>query len=185
MPDADDVEIRSMRPGDIRATVAMFATVAAEGRWVGTEGGFDQDRRAAMYAESLANPSSHRFLIAVAGGEIIASAHAQLAPYGVAEIGMAIAADWRSRGLGGRLLDALLIEACDLGAHKVVLQVWPHNRRAIRLYASRGFVIEGRLVRHYRRRRTNELWDSVIMSLVLDHTSPGSPYGDGVEPGGE
>jgi nitric oxide reductase subunit B len=50
---------------------------------------------------------------------------------------------------------------------------------------SRGFVIEGRLVRHYRRRQTNELWDSVIMSLVLDHTSPGSPYGDGVEPGSE
>jgi phosphatidylserine/phosphatidylglycerophosphate/cardiolipin synthase-like enzyme len=73
----------------------------------------------------------------------------------------------------------------EIDAHKVVLQVWPHNRRAIRLYASRGFVIEGRLVRHYRRRRTNELWDSVIMSLVLDHTSPGSPYGDGVEPGGE
>jgi hypothetical protein len=51
--------------------------------------------------------------------------------------------------------------------------------------SSRGFVIEGRLVRHYRRRQTRELWDSVIMSLVLDHTSPGSPYGDGVEPGSE
>ena len=31
----------------ISATVAMFADVAAEGRWVGTEGGFDQDKRAA------------------------------------------------------------------------------------------------------------------------------------------
>jgi RimJ/RimL family protein N-acetyltransferase len=156
----------------------MFADVAAEGRWVGTEAGFDQDKRAAMYAESLANPAVHRRLVAVAGIDVIGSAHAQLAPYGVADIGMAIAAPWRGRGLGGRLLDALIVEARDLGAHKVSLQVWPHNGPAIRLYASRGFVREGRLVRHYRRRQSGELWDAVIMSLVLDDTSPGSPYGD-------
>jgi len=178
----DEVLLRPMTPGDIRAAVAMFAAVTAEDRWVGTEAGFDQDRRAAMLAESLANPASHRFLIAVTrGGEVIASAHAQLTPYGVAEIGMAIAADWRGRGLGGRLLDALLVEIRDLGAHKVTLQVWPHNLRAIRLYASRGFATEGRLVRHYRRRRTGELWDAVIMSLVLDHTSAACPYGEGFE----
>jgi RimJ/RimL family protein N-acetyltransferase len=179
---ADEIRIRSMQPGDIRATVAMFAAVAAEDRWVGTEAGFDRDRRASMYAESLAQPASHRFLIGLTGGgEVVASAHARLAPYGVADIGMAIAADWRGRGLGRRLLDALLVEVQGLGAHKVTLQVWPHNTRAIRLYASRGFATEGRLVRHHRRWRTGELWDSVVMSLVLDHTSPGCPHDEGAE----
>jgi RimJ/RimL family protein N-acetyltransferase len=178
MDDADVVQIRSMTSDDTRATVAMFVDVAAEGRWVGTEGGFDQDKRVAMYAESLANAAVHRFLVAVTGVDVIGSAHAHLAPHGVADIGMAIAYPWRGRGLGGRLLDSLLLEARDLGAHKVSLQVWPHNGPAIRLYASRGFGPEGRLVRHYRRRQSGELWDAVIMSLVLDDTSPGSPYGD-------
>ena len=117
-----------MTAADIRATVAMFAIVAADGRWVGTEGGFDQDSRAAMYAASLAEPAVHRFLVAVArDGEIVGSAHTQVASYGVADIAMAIARDWRGLGVGGRMLDALIAEARDLGAHKLSLQVWPHN----------------------------------------------------------
>jgi RimJ/RimL family protein N-acetyltransferase len=47
--------------------------------------------------------------------------------------------------------------------------VWPHNDRAIALYARRGFVEEGRLVRHYRR-RSGELWDAIIMGLPLSDT---------------
>jgi RimJ/RimL family protein N-acetyltransferase len=44
--------------------------------------------------------------------------------------------------------------------------VWPHNDRAIALYEKLGFVEEGRLRRHYRR-RNGELWDAVVMGLVL------------------
>ena len=65
--------------------------------------------------------------------------------------------------------------ARDLGAHKVALQVWPHNEAARRLYLRHGFVEEGLLRRHYPR-RNGELWDAVIMGLILDETSPGSPY---------
>jgi hypothetical protein len=39
-------------------------------------------------------------------------------------------------------------------------------------------VEEGRLRRHYRR-RNGELWDAVVMGLVFDTTTPGSPHGDG------
>jgi ribosomal protein S18 acetylase RimI-like enzyme len=59
----------------------------------------------------------------------------------------------------------------------VALQVWPHNERAIALYRKFGFQVEGRLVRHYRR-RNGELWDAIPMALVLDTTSPGSPFAD-------
>jgi putative acetyltransferase len=57
----------------------------------------------------------------------------------------------------------------------VTLELWPHNRAARRLYERAGFVEEGRRRRHYRR-RSGELWDSVVMGLVLDETSPGSRF---------
>jgi putative acetyltransferase len=60
-----------------------------------------------------------------------------------------------------------------MGAHKLELQAWPHNDAAIRLYLRHGFVHEGLLRRQYRR-HNGELWDAVIMGLVLDETSPGS-----------
>jgi uncharacterized membrane protein YphA (DoxX/SURF4 family) len=49
---------------------------------------------------------------------------------------------------------------------------------ALALYTRAGFEVEGRRRRQYRRRHTGELWDSIVMGLVLDHTSPGSPHPD-------
>ena len=67
---------------------------------------------------------------------------------------------------------AAITWARDVGAHKVALQMWPHNDRAHALYEKFGFVDEGRLVRHYRR-RNGELWDAVIMGLALDEPGVG------------
>jgi RimJ/RimL family protein N-acetyltransferase len=77
--------------------------------------------------------------------------------------------------VGSALLEAAIAWARDVGAHKVGLQRWPHNARAAALYEKFGFEEEGRLVRHYRR-KNGELWDAVIMGLVLDEETPGSPY---------
>ncbi len=67
--------------------------------------------------------------------------------------------------------------ARESGLHKVDLGVWPHNTAAIALYRCRGFTIEGRRHRHYRR-ANGELWDVVTMGLVLDTHSPGSSHPD-------
>ena len=96
-----------------------------------------------------------------------------LAGYGVAEVGMLVAAEWRRRGVGSALLGAGIAWAREAGAHKVALQVWPHNQAAITLYEKFGFQREGLLRRHYRR-RNGELWDAVVMGLPLD---PGAPTG--------
>ena len=48
----------------------------------------------------------------------------------------------------------------------MALEVWPDNERAIALYTRMGFIEEGRLRRHYRR-RNGELWDALIMGLEL------------------
>ena len=105
-------------------------------------------------------------LVAEAGGEPVGELGLHLARYGVADLGMAVAAGWRGRGVG----TALLAEAVDRAGGRrpqAALQVWPHNTAAIALYERFGFQREGYLRRHYRR-RTGELWDAIIMGLPLD-----------------
>jgi L-amino acid N-acyltransferase YncA len=52
------------------------------------------------------------------------------------------------------------------GLHKLSLEVFPHNEAAIALYRKFGFLEEGRRVKHYRR-ANGELWDSIVMGLLL------------------
>ncbi|HET9558925.1 MAG TPA: GNAT family N-acetyltransferase, partial [Actinomycetota bacterium] len=106
-------------------------------------------------------------LVAEAGGELVGQLGLHLARYGVAELGMAVAAGWRGRGVGRALVAEGIDRARAAGAHKIDLQVWPHNAAAIALYERFGFEREGYLRRHYRR-RSGELWDAVIMGLRLD-----------------
>ena len=47
-----------------------------------------------------------------------------------------------------------------------VARPWRGNDAAIALYRKFGFVEEGRRVRHYRR-ASGELWDSLVMGLLL------------------
>jgi RimJ/RimL family protein N-acetyltransferase len=166
------VGVRRALPEDIDAVVDMFVAVVDEGRWLGTQPPVDRD---AQYERFLHEATSNEAvsLVAVVDSEIVGHARVDLAPYKVAGLGMMVAARWRGRGVGGALVRAAIDAARDLGAHKVALQVWPHNDAARRLYLRHGFVEEGVLRRHYPR-RTGELWDAVIMGLVLDETSPGS-----------
>ena len=86
---------------------------------------------------------------------------------------------WRGRGVGSTLLESCINWAKEHGAHKLSLEVWPHNIAAIALYRKFGFEHEGLQMRHYRR-RSGQLWDAITMGLVLDTTSPGSPFKLGV-----
>jgi RimJ/RimL family protein N-acetyltransferase len=96
---------------------------------------------------------------------------------GIVEFGMQLDAEHRGAGIGGQLLAAAIDWSRSAGAHKMMLHVWPHNARAIELYSRMGFEIEGRLRRQLRR-RNGELWDVMVMGLVLDTESPGSPNED-------
>jgi hypothetical protein len=46
---------------------------------------------------------------------------------------------------------------------------WPDNEPVHRLYERFGFVQEGYLRRHHPR-RSGEIWDAVVMGLVLDRS---------------
>ena len=171
-----NLEIRRATPEDVEGMLDAIEPVVAEGRWLGAEPPFDRPGRRERLLVALESERSVQ-LLAVVDDEIVGHLGLDLAPYGVAQLGMFVTAGWRGRGVGGALVAEAIEQARALGAHKVSLQVWPHNGAARRLYRRHGFAEEGRLRRHYRR-RNGQLWDAVIMGLVLDEQSEGSPYPD-------
>ncbi len=176
MPQA---RIRALRAADVAEALEMFAQVAAEGIWLGTQAGFDRHMRRQAWLDGLADPAVRSLVVEEVGPtRLVGQGTVRVAGYGVAELGMSLAADARGRGLGGALLDELMVGAGELGAHKVALQVWPHNEPAIRLYLSRGFVVEGRIRSHYRR-ASGQVWDAILMGRLLDVLPANSTHGSG------
>lgn len=169
------VGVRRADPGDVEAVLELFAAVVDEDRWLGTQPPVDRDVQRSRFLEEMDPSSENASLVAVIDDEVVGHARVDMTPYKVAGLGMMVDARWRGRGVGGALVRAAVDAAGELGAHKVALQVWPHNHVARRLYLRHGFLEEGLLRRHYPR-RNGELWEAVIMSLVLDETSPGSPF---------
>ena len=165
-PPGAGVTVREATPADVDTLVGMLVEVAGEGRWIGTEAPVDVDRRRRRFLEDV-EAEDAVVLVAEADGKPVGQLVLQLARYGVADLGMLVAAGWRGRGVGTALLAEAVRRAREAGAHKIALQVWPHNAAAIALYERFGFQREGYLRRHYRR-RSGELWDAVVMGLPLD-----------------
>jgi RimJ/RimL family protein N-acetyltransferase len=70
------------------------------------------------------------------------------------------------RGLGRRVLAAIFEEVFDkLGAHRLWLDVFPHNQRAQHLYQSVGFVQEGVLRECV---KFGDRYDSLILMSMLE-----------------
>lgn len=174
--DAGAAVVRSGQVGDEAGFRRAFESVAAEGCWIGWELPVDWDARR-PWRELVEDADGGCFVAVAPAGEVVGWCVAHLV-HGRAELGMGIVDGHRGGGLGRRLLDAGVRWAVDAGAHKVVLELWPHNERARRLYERAGFVLEGRHRRHWRR-RDGSLWDSLTMGLVLDETSPGRQDADG------
>jgi RimJ/RimL family protein N-acetyltransferase len=153
------LQIRSARDDDRLRLAELFAEVAEERDGIATEPPVDVQSRAASW-------TLEETLVAMAGAEIVGSLHVELSRFGFGEIGMAVAREWRGRGVGSALLAAAIEWARERGLHKLTLGVFPHNVAAIALYRKFGFLEEGRRVKHYRR-ASGELWDSIEMGLLL------------------
>ena len=154
-------EVRRARSEDARALAELFAEVAAERDGIATEPPVDVDARTEQFAGSIDGT-----ILAVAAGDFVGSLHVDANRFGVGELGMAVTRPWRGRGVGSALLTAGIEKARGEGLHKLSLEVFPHNEAAIALYRKFGFVEEGRRVKHYRR-ASGELWDSIVMGLLL------------------
>jgi ribosomal protein S18 acetylase RimI-like enzyme len=154
------IEVRPARDEDRVPLALIFAAVAEERDGIATEPPVDVEERAKSW-------DLDGMLVAVAGEEVVGSLHVDRSKHGFGEIGMAIARDWRGRGVGSQLLAVAIDRAREQGLHKLSLSVWPHNAAAIALYRKFGFVEEGRRVKQFRR-ANGELWDVLDMGLLLE-----------------
>jgi RimJ/RimL family protein N-acetyltransferase len=156
--------VRRATAEDIDALLDLYEAVAAEGRYIARELPVDRDSLRPTWVDSIGDQDGAWF-VAEVDGQIVGSASIQ--GRGVAHLGMQVARSHRGRGIGSSLLEASIGWAREAGAHKIALEVWPHNEAAIALYEKFGFEREGYLRKHWRR-RSGELWDSVVMGLLLE-----------------
>jgi ribosomal protein S18 acetylase RimI-like enzyme len=153
------IEIRPAREDDRLRLAELFAAVAEERDGIATEPPVDVDARAASW-------TLDDMLVAVAAGRIVGLIHVEASRHGFGDIGMAVAREWRGRGVGSALLAAAIDDARAHGLHKLSLSVFAHNAAGIALYRKYAFVEEGRHVKQYRR-QSGELWDAIDMGLLL------------------
>jgi phosphinothricin acetyltransferase len=87
----------------------------------------------------------------------------------VADLSLYVERDWRGRGVGRRLLDALVARGRELSYHKLVLAAFPWNEAGMRAYGRAGF----REVGIYREQgRLDGRWvDTIVMEKILEGPS--------------
>lgn len=61
----------------------------------------------------------------------------------VADLSVYIARPWRGKGIGGKLLAAIIAIGQTVGYHKIVLSAFPNNQAGMRLYERHGFTSVG------------------------------------------
>ena len=156
-----DFVVRPARIDDAHAMAELTSRVAEERDGIATEPPVDVEERAAVFAGGT--PST---LLVVAADQVVGMLHIELSRFGSGELGMAVARDWRGRGVGAALVAAAIDWARAEGLHKLCLEVFPHNEAALALYRKFDFLEEGRRVKQIRR-ANGELWDSIVMGLLL------------------
>lgn len=164
--------VREATSADAEAMARVIAAVAEEGS-IGTEPPVDIEARAQRFRETLESRRPGGMWVLDDDGRVVGNAGVhESGPTGVLSFGMALLAEARGRGGGRALLEAILDHARSCGAHKVELEVWPDNARAVALYAAAGFEVEGVRRDHYRR-RDGSLRSVLLMAYLVD---------DGVRP---
>ena len=160
------MEIRRAEPGDADAFASVIAAVADEDRWILTEPPLDRGAFAERVHRMLAEGRDMLWVM-IEEGEVVGCLGLHGTPVaGVYSLGMGILETMRGAGRGGALLDAALADARRSGVHKVELEVFPDNPRAIALYASRGFAVEG-LRREHHPRRDGTRRSTLLLALLL------------------
>lgn len=161
--------VRPARPADARSFLEMWRAVVAEKRYVRSE---TVARSAGYYRRRYFRRSwspDQASLVAVHGDRVIGHLNVSreegaMARH-VASLGMAVAREWRGRGVGSALLTEAIRWAREMGVEKLALSVYPHNEAALALYRKFGFQQEGRLTGHSK--KSIGYVDEIVMGLWL------------------
>jgi L-phenylalanine/L-methionine N-acetyltransferase len=171
-------EVRPATPWDAASFHRMFRAVVAEGRFLRSETPHGSVRH---YRRVFRSPwtQDQASLVAIDAsdgttviGHLNISREEHPATRHVASLGMAVAAEWRRRGVGSALLREALRWAREVGVEKLALSVYPDNVAARRLYERFGFREEGRLSGHSK--KSDGYRDELVMGLWLIPQPEGS-----------
>jgi RimJ/RimL family protein N-acetyltransferase len=152
--------VRRATISDTHAVARVVAAVAPEG-FLGAQPPVDPDERSERFQALIEQEEPSALWVLDRQGEVVGYLGVQESTPGVLSLGMALVPEARGKGGGRALLDAALEHARSSGAHKISLEVWTDNARAIALYAAAGFEVEGLRRDHYRRR------DGTLRSTLL------------------
>jgi [ribosomal protein S18]-alanine N-acetyltransferase len=104
---------------------------------------------ASFWAELAGIPDRRWYRVLLEGDTVVGYAGLSVLGAGADVQTLAVRADRQGRGLGGVLLDALLMEADARGCTEVLLEVRADNTAAIALYTARGFATIASRRRYY------------------------------------
>lgn len=116
----------------------------------------DSDNKA-MFVATESN-EVHGFIVGV-GNSTKRNRHSMYCVIGIQQCST-------GKGLGGKLFSSLEAWATDNGVTRLELTVMRHNERAMRLYESRGFVIEG--IKRNSLKVNGKYVDEYYMAKLLD-----------------
>ena len=169
--------VRPAHSRDASSFLEMWRSVVAEKQYVRSE---TVGRSAGYYRRHYFHrpwTSEQVSLVAVAGARVIGHLNAarEEGPVTrhVASLGMAVARDWRGRGVGSALMAEAIRWAKEMGIEKLALSVYPHNGAALALYRKFGFNEEGRLTGHSR--KSIGYLDEIVMGLWLNARPAAGP----------
>ena len=167
------VFIREARPEDAEEMIAFVNAIVEEPnidipRAPGDFTRTVEDER--MFLATCAATDNAVFLVAEADGRIVGQLDCKggtrRALRHAVTLGVSVHREWRDRGVGRALLARAIEWARGTGiVTRIELIVYARNARAIHLYESLGFLLEGR-----RRRSVHqggEYLDDLIMALLL------------------
>ncbi len=143
--------IRPLRSGDLASVVSIEASIYAT-PW-----------HIEHFAEIVDLPAGLGLIACVDPGEVIGYAVGWVAADEAELANIAVVAERRGQGVGGRLLSAIWSAACERGARRMYLEVRKSNRDAQRFYAHHGFERVGRRTGYYSGPRE----DAVVMAVDL------------------
>jgi RimJ/RimL family protein N-acetyltransferase len=121
------------------------------------------------FVRARVEPPNSTLVLAEVDGDVVGLV--DLVGYPMAEeahcgvLAVSVDREWRGRGIGAALIEAILAWAREIGIGRVEIQAWSSNPRALALYERLGFVREG--VRVGAIRRDGESADVILLARRL------------------